>query len=114
MELHDADGTPSMPASDDRTCTRACRGAGTLAGIGNGNPVDVSSFQSGERTTFHGRVVAASAPAQAGPAMVEVAVDGLPIQRLRLDTVPRCADIHVPYCVLTSRITSQRRTPAAR
>ena len=115
VELVDADGTPVYSQADDRSVTVRVTGAATLAGIGNGNPRDASSFQSGVRATFHGRAVAAiRAAAQAGPAVVEVAVDGLPIQRLRLDTVSRCADIHAPDCVLTSRITSQRRTPAAR
>ena len=41
-------------------------GRATLAGIGNGNPVDVSSFQSGERKTFHGRAVAVVRAGTAG------------------------------------------------
>ena len=63
-------------------------GAATLAGIGNGNPVDVSSFQSGERTTFHGRVVAVvRAGTQAGPIVVDIDTEGLPSRQVRLHAV---------------------------
>ena len=101
----------SMRRTDDRTCAFSARGrwrvwqrqpAGCLE-------LPVGPAQDLPRPGRRG-VRAGHRP---GP-LVEIEVDGLPVQRLRLDTVPRCADIHVPYCVLTSRITSQRRTPAAR
>jgi beta-galactosidase len=64
------------------------RGAGTLAGIGNGNPIDVSSFQSGERKTFHGRVVAVvRAGTLAGPIVIDVDAEGLPSRQVRLHAV---------------------------
>jgi beta-galactosidase len=65
-------------------------GAATLAGIGNGNPQDASSFQSGARKSFHGRIVAAlRAGTRTGPVMVEVNVEGLPTQRFQLETVAK-------------------------
>lgn len=88
VELRDADGTPIYARKDDRQVRVRVTGAGTLAGIGNGNPVDVSSFQSGERKTFHGRVVAVvRAGVRAGPITVDIDVEGLPSRRIRLDAV---------------------------
>ena len=59
VELLDAAGTSVYALSGDRDVRVKVSGAGALAGIGNGDPVDASSFQSGKRKTFHGRVVAA-------------------------------------------------------
>jgi beta-galactosidase len=88
VELHDADGTPIYARNDDRQVRVRVRGTGTLAGIGNGNPVDVSSFQSGERKTFHGRVVAVvRAGAQAGTIVVDIDAEGLPSRQVRLNAV---------------------------
>ncbi|MBW8900577.1 MAG: DUF4982 domain-containing protein [Massilia sp.] len=89
-ELFDRDGVPIYARADDRKVKVIVTGAGTLAGIGNGNPMDASSLQAGERKTFHGRVVAAvRADAAAGPVFVDVAAEGLPVQRVRLDVVAR-------------------------
>jgi beta-galactosidase len=88
VELHDADGTPIYARNDDRQVHVRVSGAGTLAGIGNGNPVDVSSFQSGERKTFHGRMVAViRAGTQAGPIIVDIDTEGLPSRQVRLQVV---------------------------
>lgn len=90
IELADADGTPVYARTDDRRVTVRVTGAATLAGFGNGDPRDASSFQSGMRSTFHGRAVAAiRAGTRAGPVTVEVATDGLPVQRLQFDSVSR-------------------------
>ena len=89
-ELVDGDGAPVYARVDDRKVRITVTGAGVLAGAGNGNPMDASSLQSGERSTFHGRVVAAiRAGAAAGPVFVDIAADGLPVQRVRLDVVAR-------------------------
>lgn len=86
VELADANGTPVYDQSGDRNVHVKVSGAGALAGIGNGNPIDASSFQSGQRKTFHGRVVAAvRARTRAGPIIVEVGSDGLPPRRLQID-----------------------------
>ena len=88
VELHDADGTPVYARKDDRQVRVRVSGAATLAGIGNGNPVDVSSFQSGERDTFHGRVVAVvRAGTQPGPIVIDIDAEGLPSRQLRLHAV---------------------------
>ncbi|HEX5663734.1 MAG TPA: glycoside hydrolase family 2 TIM barrel-domain containing protein, partial [Xanthomonadaceae bacterium] len=88
VELHDADGTPIYARNDDRQVRVRVSGAGALAGIGNGNPIDVSSLQSGERKTFHGRVVAVvRAGTQAGPIVVYIETEGLPSRQLRLNAV---------------------------
>lgn len=92
VELRDAAGTPIYARSADRNVRVRVIGAGALAGIGNGNPIDVSSFQSGERKTFHGRAVAVvRAGIESGPIAIEIEVDGLPIRRLRLDAVSALA-----------------------
>lgn len=86
LELHDADGTLIYAGNDDRQAR--VRGAGTLAGIGNGNPIDISSFRSGERKTFYGRVVAVvRAGVQAGPIVVDIEAEGLPSRQVRLNAV---------------------------
>jgi beta-galactosidase len=88
VELHDADGTPIYARKDDRRVRVRVSGAGTLAGIGNGNPVDISSFQSGERATFHGRVVAVvRAGTQAGPIIIDIETEGLPTRQVRVHAV---------------------------
>lgn len=88
VELHDADGTPVYARNDDRQVRVRVTGAGMLAGIGNGNPIDVSSFQSGERKTFHGRVVAVIRTGTlAGPIVIDIDAEGLPSRQLRLNAV---------------------------
>jgi beta-galactosidase len=86
VELVDANGTPVYAQSDDRVVRVTVSGAGTLAGIGNGNPRDASSFDSGRRKTFHGRAVATvRAGTAAGPIIVEVHPDGLPPRRVQIN-----------------------------
>ncbi|PCD03653.1 hypothetical protein COC42_04665 [Sphingomonas spermidinifaciens] len=88
VELQDAAGVPIYAQSGDRTVRVRVEGAGELAGIGNGNPIDVASLQSGTRRTFHGRVVAAiRVGATAGPIAIDVEVEGLPLRQIRLDAV---------------------------
>jgi beta-galactosidase len=90
VELVDAAGTPVYDQHADRVVTVRTLGAATLAGIGNGNPQDASSFQSGARKSFHGRVVAAlRAGIRTGPVKVDVDVEGLPTQHLQLETVAK-------------------------
>jgi beta-galactosidase len=93
IELVDTNGTPIYAQADDRRVTVRVTGAGSLAGIGNGDPRDAGSFQSGTRSSFHGRAVAAiRAGMRAGPVKVEVMVDGLPSQRLLLDAASSSAE----------------------
>ena len=88
IALADDNGTPIYSQNGDRQVRVRVTGAGELAGMGNGKPDDVSSFQSGQWKTFHGRVVAVVRSAvQAGPIEVQVDVDGLPTQRVHLHAV---------------------------
>ena len=88
IELFDASGTPIYARGDDRRVKVRVVGAGRLAGLGNGNPQDVSSLQSGDRMTFHGRAVAVvQAGTKAGDLFVEIEVEGLPGQRIRLSAI---------------------------
>ena len=88
VELLDADGTPVYSRIGDRDVRVKVSGAGALAGIGNGEPRDASSFQSGKRKTFHGRVVAAvRAGTDAGPIFLEIKPDGLAARRVQVNAV---------------------------
>jgi beta-galactosidase len=88
VELVDAQGVPVYARSSEREVRVRVSGAGTLAGLGNGDPRDASSFQSGKRQTFHGRAVAVvRAGTTAGPIVVEVDVDGLPTRQVQVHAV---------------------------
>ena len=90
VELVDANGVPVYARSGDRKFQVSVSGAGALAGVGNGNPMDASSLQSGARTTFHGRLVAVvRAATVAGPVTVTLQGEGMPVQTVRLDAVSR-------------------------
>ena len=88
IELLDANGNPIYHSAGDREVRVSVSGAGTLAGLGNGDPRDASSLHSGTRKTFHGRAVAAvRAGTQAGPITVEVESEGMPPRRVQIDAV---------------------------
>ena len=85
VELKDVAGTSLYARAADRLARVRVRGAATLAGIGNGDPRDASSFQSGVRSTFHGRVVAViRSGLKPGPVFIQVDTDGLPSRQIRL------------------------------
>jgi beta-galactosidase len=78
-QLVDAQGRPTYARKDDRRLVFKVRGAGVLAGVGNGDPVALESFQSGARSTFHGRAVAVLRAVRApGSAVVDVTGPDLP------------------------------------
>nr|WP_255586725.1 glycoside hydrolase family 2 TIM barrel-domain containing protein [Hephaestia mangrovi] len=78
-ELVDAKGRPTYMPESDRLLTFKVEGAGVLAGVGNGDPTALESFQSGKRSTFHGRAVAViRAGRRPGPIRMEVQGAGLP------------------------------------
>jgi beta-galactosidase len=88
VTLTDANGTPTYAQDADRQVSFHVTGAGELAGVGNGDPRDASSFQSGQRRTFHGNVVGViRSTTQAGRIAVQVDPDNLPSQRVYLDAV---------------------------
>jgi beta-galactosidase len=77
-ELLDAQGAPVAIAKQDKKLSFRVSGAGTLAGVGNGNPVALESFQSGERSTYWGRaVIVVRAGRTPGPVTVRVTGEGL-------------------------------------
>lgn len=78
-ELLDDKNVPTYKRTSDRLLHFSVRGAGTLAGVGNGNPMAVESFQSGARSTFNGRAVAVVRAGKIpGNVVVEVSSDELP------------------------------------
>jgi len=78
-ELVDAKGHPSYMPETDKLLTFKVDGAGVLAGVGNGNPTALESFQSGQRSTFRGRAVAViRAGRKPGAIRLEVSGGGLP------------------------------------
>jgi len=79
-ELVDAKGVRVKREKDDKPLTIKVNGAAILAGVGNGNPVALESFQSGERSTYRGRAVAViRAGKAAGACTVEVSAPDLPL-----------------------------------
>jgi beta-galactosidase len=63
-------------------------GAGEIAGVGNGNPKDVASFQQPHRNTFHG-VCAAIVRPKDQPGAIQLRADspGLEGATIRLDVL---------------------------
>lgn len=60
-------------------------GAGTLMGVGNGNPHNVDSFQRPRRWTYHGKALAILRPAKTpGTLMLVATADGLRSARIAL------------------------------
>jgi beta-galactosidase len=88
IELADANRTPVYAQDGDRNVRVTVRGAGELVGLGNGNPLDASSLQSGRRKTFHGRAVAVvRAGTAAGSISVNIEADGLPARQFRIAAI---------------------------
>jgi beta-galactosidase len=88
IQLIDANGAPIYATADDRTLRVNVTGVAALAGLGNGDPHDASSFTSGERKSFHGHVVAViRAGFQPGAVTVTIDGDGLPARQVRLNVV---------------------------
>jgi beta-galactosidase len=87
-ELTDADGHPTYAPVDDRTLSFEVSGGGILAGIGNGNPATEESFQSPERKSFRGRVVAVvRSNGESGTISVGASGAGLKGAKIELRTI---------------------------
>ena len=72
----------------------AIEGAGILAGVGNGNPHNVDSFQKPRRWTWHGRALAILRPAkQPGWLTLTASAAGLKPARLHLPVTETAASI---------------------
>jgi len=77
-QLVDAKGRPTYMPDADKLLTFKVEGAAVLAGVGNGNPTALESFQSGHRSTFHGRAVAVvRASRKPGETRIEATGTGL-------------------------------------
>jgi len=67
-----------VPNIDDQVVKYYITGNGTLAGVGNGNPRDVSSFQQGEKKVFQGRGLVVIKPdGKAGNIQIVAKAEGL-------------------------------------
>jgi beta-galactosidase len=85
ITLVDDAGVPIYRRADDLPVQVDVSGAATLAGLGNGNPIDTASFTSGERRSFHGHVLAViKAGPRPGPVLVTVRPEGLPAVQLQM------------------------------
>lgn len=51
-----------MPNAEDIEISYTITGNGELAGVGNGNPIDVSSFQQPKKKVYHGKGLAIVRP----------------------------------------------------
>jgi beta-galactosidase len=69
-EVVDADGN-TIPWADDILINFEITGTGKLAGVGNGNPEDMSSFQRPRKKTFHGICLAIIRP-EATPGRINI------------------------------------------
>lgn len=61
VEIVDANGN-LVPNVDDVEVNYSISGNGELAGVGNGNPIDLSSFQQTNKKVFHGKGLAIVRP----------------------------------------------------
>jgi len=67
-----------VPNVDDQMVKYYITGNGSLAGVGNGNPRDVSSFQQGEKKVFQGRGLVVIKPdGKAGNIQIVAKAEGL-------------------------------------
>jgi len=74
----------TMPKEDVRLQFKVS-GAGTLAGVGNGDPTALESSQSGVRSTYRGHAVAVVRVVKApGPITVEVSAEPLPTASVQI------------------------------
>jgi len=82
VEAIDKDGN-LCPLADDNVAITV-KGAGTLAGVGNGNPQSFHPFKSGNVDLFYGKAMIIAAPGSAaGKLTIEVASPG--INRVKTD-----------------------------
>lgn len=85
-EIIDAYGN-IVPTADDMLVTFEVKGKGELAGVGSGNPQDMSSFQQPQRKSFHGICMAIIRPeSKPGKIYVRAASKGLKGDLLTIST----------------------------
>jgi beta-galactosidase len=77
VEVVDAKGNV-VPYADDLLIKYQVTGVGEIAGVGNGNPADMSSFQKPEKKVFHGRGLVIIRPeGKAGKVKLKAETTGL-------------------------------------
>jgi beta-galactosidase len=77
VEIIDANGNV-VPNVDDIEVNYSISGNGEIAGVGNGNPTDLSSFQQPKKKVFHGKGLAIVRPkGAAGKIVVKANAKGL-------------------------------------
>lgn len=76
-EIIDANGNV-VPYADDVVINYEISGNGEIAGVGNGNPSDMSSFQQPRKTTYQGKCLAIVRPkGKAGKIILKAKAEGL-------------------------------------
>lgn len=72
-----------VPNTDQLDITYTINGAGKIAGVGNGNPADVSSFQTGHKKAFRGKALVVVQPLdKAGTISLSASAEGLPAAKI--------------------------------
>jgi len=88
IEVVDAQGVPVYAQADDIDVTFKVAGAGTMIGVGSGNPQRVASFRSAKVTTFHGRAIAViQSGMEKGEITVSAKAQGIPAERASIQSV---------------------------
>ncbi|SFF20691.1 glycoside hydrolase family 2 TIM barrel-domain containing protein [Spirosoma endophyticum] len=86
VDVIDAKGNV-VPYVDDLTINFHVTGKGMIAGVGNGNPADVSSFQKPQKKVFHGRgLVIVQPTGGAGTITLKAEANGLKAAQIDLTT----------------------------
>ena len=75
IELRDTEGT--LVTGADRLLSVEVTGAAILQALGSARPDPTEKYESDERTTFQGRLLAVVRPTGVGPVTVAVTTDGL-------------------------------------
>jgi beta-galactosidase len=88
VQVLDADG--NRQPRGENLVRFSIEGPGTIAGVGNGNPVSVESFQSGERKAFEGRLIAVvRSGKKAGEVKLTAESDGLESDSVKIEVKKR-------------------------
>jgi len=74
------------PKADDLVSFEV-EGRGTIAGVGNANPVNLESFQQSQRKAWHGRcLVVVKSDTVAGKIVLKASSKGLPSMKLEIES----------------------------
>ncbi|HVX48720.1 MAG TPA: glycoside hydrolase family 2 TIM barrel-domain containing protein [Chitinophagaceae bacterium] len=84
VEIHDNKGRVVM--NDDHAVTFTLTGPGEVAGVGNANPADMSSFKQPVKTTFKGRcIVIIRSKGIPGKITLQASAAGLPVTHISIE-----------------------------